>query len=114
MLEHGDFPPVRARWEVARAPSPALSDPPILDPQALMNLRHRLLAAVTLLAAAAGTEALAAPPPVSDQDTAPARAAEGAVRDAELAAHRVELIGIYWHFVDIVWIFLFPLLYIAK
>ncbi len=28
--------------------------------------------------------------------------------------HRVELIGIYWHFVDIVWIFLFPLLYIAK
>ena len=28
--------------------------------------------------------------------------------------HRVELIGNYWHFVDIVWIFLFPLLYIAK
>jgi heme/copper-type cytochrome/quinol oxidase subunit 3 len=28
--------------------------------------------------------------------------------------NRVELIGIYWHFVDIVWIFLFPLLYIAK
>ena len=28
--------------------------------------------------------------------------------------HRVELIGIYWHFVDIIWIFLFPLLYIAK
>lgn len=28
--------------------------------------------------------------------------------------HRVENIGIYWHFVDIVWIFLFPLLYIAK
>ena len=27
---------------------------------------------------------------------------------------RVELIGNYWHFVDIVWIFLFPLLYIAK
>jgi heme/copper-type cytochrome/quinol oxidase subunit 3 len=27
---------------------------------------------------------------------------------------RVEYIGIYWHFVDIVWIFLFPLLYIAK
>ena len=24
---------------------------------------------------------------------------------------RVELIGLYWHFVDIVWIFLFPLLY---
>ncbi len=28
--------------------------------------------------------------------------------------HRVECIGIYWHFVDLVWIFLFPLLYIAK
>ena len=27
---------------------------------------------------------------------------------------RVEMVGIYWHFVDIVWIFLFPLLYIAK
>jgi cytochrome c oxidase subunit III len=27
---------------------------------------------------------------------------------------RVELIGVYWHFVDLVWIFLFPLLYIAK
>ena len=27
---------------------------------------------------------------------------------------RVEAIGLYWHFVDIVWIFLFPLLYIAK
>ena len=27
---------------------------------------------------------------------------------------RVELIGNYWHFVDLVWIFLFPLLYIAK
>ena len=27
---------------------------------------------------------------------------------------RVEIVGIYWHFVDIIWIFLFPLLYIAK
>lgn len=27
---------------------------------------------------------------------------------------RVETIGLYWHFVDLVWIFLFPLLYIAK
>ncbi len=32
----------------------------------------------------------------------------------KLELHRVELIGIYWHFVDLVWIFLFPLLYIAK
>jgi len=35
-----------------------------------------------------------------------------AARNVEL--HRVENVGIYWHFVDIVWIFLFPLLYIAK
>ena len=38
--------------------------------------------------------------------------ARQAARQPEL--HRVEIIGIYWHFVDIVWIFLFPLLYIAK
>jgi cytochrome c oxidase subunit 3 len=25
----------------------------------------------------------------------------------------VEIAGLYWHFVDIVWIFLFPLLYLA-
>jgi heme/copper-type cytochrome/quinol oxidase subunit 3 len=28
--------------------------------------------------------------------------------------HRVEFAGMYWHMVDLVWIFLFPLLYIAK
>jgi len=38
--------------------------------------------------------------------------ARTAARNEEL--HRVELVGIYWHFVDVVWIFLFPLLYIAK
>ena len=38
--------------------------------------------------------------------------ANDAKKNREL--HRVENIGIYWHFVDIVWIFLFPLLYIAK
>jgi heme/copper-type cytochrome/quinol oxidase subunit 3 len=38
--------------------------------------------------------------------------AADAFRGREL--QRVELIGIYWHFVDVVWIFLFPLLYIAK
>lgn len=26
----------------------------------------------------------------------------------------VEVIGLYWHFVDLVWIFLFPLLYLVK
>ncbi len=35
-----------------------------------------------------------------------------AARNEEL--QRVENVGIYWHFVDVVWIFLFPLLYIAK
>lgn len=38
--------------------------------------------------------------------------ARTAAKNEEL--HRVENIGIYWHFVDVVWIFLFPLLYIAK
>ena len=38
--------------------------------------------------------------------------AQTAKKNQEL--HRVEIIGIYWHFVDLVWIFLFPLLYIAK
>ena len=38
--------------------------------------------------------------------------ARRAVRNIDL--HHVELIGVYWHFVDLVWIFLFPLLYIAK
>ena len=35
-------------------------------------------------------------------------------RDAVWRAkgHRLELAGLYWHFVDIVWIFLFPLLYL--
>jgi heme/copper-type cytochrome/quinol oxidase subunit 3 len=38
--------------------------------------------------------------------------ARTAARNQEL--QRVEYVGLYWHFVDIVWIFLFPLLYIAK
>jgi cytochrome c oxidase subunit 3 len=28
-------------------------------------------------------------------------------------AHRLEAAGLYWHFVDIVWIFLFPLVYLT-
>lgn len=35
----------------------------------------------------------------------------GAVFNASMA-HFVENIGLYWHFVDLVWIFLFPLLYL--
>jgi heme/copper-type cytochrome/quinol oxidase subunit 3 len=27
---------------------------------------------------------------------------------------KVELLGLYWHFVDVVWIFLFPLLYLLR
>ena len=38
--------------------------------------------------------------------------AADAAKNREL--QRVECIGLYWHFVDIVWIFLFPLLYIAR
>ncbi|OUL80877.1 cytochrome c oxidase subunit 3, partial [Paraburkholderia hospita] len=29
------------------------------------------------------------------------------------AAERIEVAGLYWHFVDIVWIFLYPLLYLV-
>lgn len=29
-----------------------------------------------------------------------------------MLAHRIEMIGLYWHFVDVVWIFLFPLFYL--
>lgn len=28
--------------------------------------------------------------------------------------HPVEIMGLYWHFVDIIWIFLFPLLYLVE
>ncbi len=31
----------------------------------------------------------------------------------QAVAHRVEYAGLYWHFVDIVWIFLFPMLYLG-
>ncbi len=33
-------------------------------------------------------------------------------RDPDRLTHRVEAAGLYWHFVDIVWIVLFPLLYL--
>jgi heme/copper-type cytochrome/quinol oxidase subunit 3 len=33
-------------------------------------------------------------------------------RDPEHMANRVEVGGLFWHFVDLVWIFLFPLLYL--
>lgn len=33
-------------------------------------------------------------------------------RDPEYYTNRVECTGLYWHFVDLVWIFLFPVLYL--
>ena len=30
----------------------------------------------------------------------------------ERFTNRVEVAGLYWHFVDVVWIFLFPVLYL--
>ena len=30
----------------------------------------------------------------------------------ERFTNRIEVAGIYWHFVDVVWIFLFPVLYL--
>ena len=35
-----------------------------------------------------------------------------ASRPSKLAT-AVDLLGLYWHFVDLVWVFLFPLLYLA-
>lgn len=37
----------------------------------------------------------------------------GAAAASLRSPHRVELAGLYWHFVDVVWIFLFPLLYLS-
>ena len=30
------------------------------------------------------------------------------------AGHTVELVGLYWHFVDVVWIIIFPVVYLIK
>lgn len=32
--------------------------------------------------------------------------------DPERLANRIEIAGLYWHFVDLIWIFLFPVLYL--
>ena len=34
-------------------------------------------------------------------------------RRLERMATAVDLLGLYWHFVDIVWVFLFPLIYLV-
>ena len=36
-----------------------------------------------------------------------------AKRFAAARSPHVEILGLYWHFVDLVWIFLFPLLYLV-
>jgi len=33
-------------------------------------------------------------------------------KNPEQYANRIEYTGLYWHFVDLVWIFLFPILYL--
>jgi cytochrome c oxidase subunit III len=33
-------------------------------------------------------------------------------KDGYSNVHRVEILGLYWHFVDLVWIFLFPVMYL--
>jgi cytochrome c oxidase subunit 3 len=33
-------------------------------------------------------------------------------RDPERFTNRIEVSGLFWHFVDLVWIFLFPVLYL--
>ncbi len=38
------------------------------------------------------------------------RAARGRLEGIQ---HRIEYAGLYWHFVDVVWIFLFPLIYLS-
>ena len=32
--------------------------------------------------------------------------------DPDRFTNRIEIVGLYWHFVDLVWIFLFPVLYL--
>ena len=32
--------------------------------------------------------------------------------EPERFTNRIEIVGLYWHFVDLVWIFLFPVLYL--
>jgi cytochrome c oxidase subunit 3 len=33
--------------------------------------------------------------------------------DPERFTNRIEVSGLFWHFVDLVWIFLFPVLYLT-
>jgi len=33
-------------------------------------------------------------------------------KNPEHLANRIEVVGLFWHFVDLVWIFVFPLFYL--
>jgi cytochrome c oxidase subunit 3 len=37
-----------------------------------------------------------------------------ASRGREVGAHRIEIAALYWHFVDVMWIFLYPILYLVE
>ena len=41
-----------------------------------------------------------------------ARARSCGRQNPEQFTNRIEYTGLYWHFVDLVWIFLFPVLYL--
>jgi hypothetical protein len=52
--------------------------------------------------------------PAHDHRLEPAAVAAGAPRGLFVAIlPPVEVTGLYWHFVDIIWIFVFPLLYLV-
>ena len=36
------------------------------------------------------------------------------VRSGRFTAEHVEISGLYWHFVDLVWMFIFPLVYLLS
>jgi cytochrome c oxidase subunit 3 len=37
-----------------------------------------------------------------------------AVRIRKLSVDDIEIAGLYWHFVDLVWVFVFPLVYVLS
>jgi len=47
-----------------------------------------------------------------DAEWVPSAAPGYLPQDRQLLINRVENSGLFWHFVDLVWIFLFPILYL--
>jgi heme/copper-type cytochrome/quinol oxidase subunit 3 len=35
-------------------------------------------------------------------------------RRLERPAHTLKMAALYWHFIDVIWVFLFPLLYLVR